>query len=316
MDVVPAPADPETAVKNGDVRLVLIVPADYAENFSSSRTATLKLVVDSSRMMQQVDVARVKFLLGQYSEYIGKLRLVTRGVSPEVIRAVYVEQVDVATSQGAAMFLVSYLPYFLILAIFNGAAPIVIDTTAGERERQSLEPLLINPVRRRTFVLGKLFSAFPFSIADLLITLIGFAILFNVLPIEEILGTRIEMNLFTLTAVFLVTLPIVFLAGAMEMLVASFVKSTKEASTYLPYIALLPSLAGLALAFFPVKPALWTMLIPTFGQQILIYELLRQETVHLSDVGIATTATILVSIGFTLLSVRLYNREQIVIRKG
>ncbi len=247
---------------------------------------------------------------------MGKLRLATRGVSPEVIRAVYMEKVDVAATQGAAMILLSYLPYFLIFAIFNGAAPIVIDTTAGERERQSLEPLLINPVQRRTFVLGKLSSAFPFSMADLLITLIGFAILFNVLPIEEILGTRVEMNVTSLIAIFLVALPIVFLACAMEMLVASFVRSTKEASTYLPYLALLPSLAGLAMAFFPVKPALWTMLIPTFGQQILIYQLIRQQPVRLSDAGIATAATLLVSIGFTLLAVWLYNREQIVIRKG
>ena len=263
-----------------------------------------------------MNVARISYLLEQYSQYMGKLRLVTRGVSPEVIQAISVERVDVAASQGAAILLLSYLPYFLILAIFNGAAPIVIDTTAGERERQSLEPLLINPVHRRTFVLGKLFSAFPFSIADLLITLIGFAILFNILPIEDILGARVEMNVDSLLAIFLIALPIVFLACALEMLVASFVRSTKEASTYLPYLALLPSLAGLALAFFPVKPALWTMLIPTFGQQILIYQLIRQQPVRFSDAGIATAATVLVSIGFTLLAVWLYNREQIVIRKG
>jgi sodium transport system permease protein len=316
MIVVPAPADSQAAVKAGDLSVVLVIPREYPGDFSSSRTATLQLVMDSSRTMQQLDVLRIRNLLEQYSAYMGRLRLVTRGVSPEVIRAVAVEQVDVATAQGAAMLLISYLPYFLIFAIFNGAAPIVIDTTAGERERQSLEPLLINPVRRRTFVLGKLFAAFPFSIADLLITLIGFAILFNLMPIEEILGARVDLNGSILVAIFFITLPIVFLAGAMQMLVASFVRSTKEASTYLPYIAIIPSLAGLAMAFFPVKPALWTMLIPTFGQQILIYQLIRQEPVRTADAGIATAATILVSAGFTLLAVWLYNREQIVIRKG
>jgi sodium transport system permease protein len=316
MIIVPAPADPQAAVKNGDVNVVLVIPEEYAGDFSSSWTATLKLVLDSSRTMQQVDVTRIRSLLEQYSSYMGRLRLVVRGVSPEVTQALHVEQVDVATAEGVAMFFVSYLPYFMIFAIFNGAAPVVIDTTAGERERQTLEPLLINPVRRRTFVLGKLLAAFPFSIAGLLITLVGFAILFNVIPVEETLGTRIELNGATLAAIFFVSLPIVFLASAMEMLVASFVRSTKEASTYLPYLALLPSLAGLAMVFFPVKPALWTMLIPTFGQQILIYQLLRQEPVDPVDAGIATAVTILVSIGFTLLAVRLYNQEQIVIRKA
>jgi hypothetical protein len=65
-----------------------------------------------------------------------------------------------------------------------------------------------------------------------------------------------------------------------------------------------------------VKPALWTMLLPTFGQQILIYQLIRQEPVRLADAGITTAATILISIGFILLAIWLYSREQIVIRKG
>ena len=123
---------------------------------------------------------RIENLLAGYSKYIGSLRLVARGVSPQVIEVVSVSQVDVATPQSRANLLVSFLPYFIIFAIFNGAAPIVTDTTVGERERQSLEPLLINPLPRRNFVLGKLLAAFPFSLASLGITLIGFGVVFNV----------------------------------------------------------------------------------------------------------------------------------------
>jgi sodium transport system permease protein len=314
--VEPAPMDPEAAVKGGDVSVVLVIPNDYAEEFSSSKSATLQLVVDSSRQAAQVDVARIQSLLEQYGQYMGRLRLIARGVSPEVIQAVAIEEVDMATPQSRATILVSFLPYFIIFAIFNGAAPIVIDTTAGERERQSLEPLLINPVPRRTFVLGKLSAAFPFSIGSLAITLIGFGLVFNVMPVEELLGTRIELNLATLILIFLICLPIVFLASAIQMLVASYVRSTKEAGTYLPFIALVPALPGLALAFFPVKPALWTMLIPTFGQQVIINQLIRLESVSLPYAGIVTAVTLLVSIVFALLAIRLYNRETIVIRKS
>jgi sodium transport system permease protein len=100
------------------------------------------------------------------------------------------------------------------------------------------------------------------------------------------------------------------------MLVASFARSTKEAGTYLPFIALVPSLPGLALAFFPVKPALWTMLIPTFGQQILINQLMRLEPISLSNAVISTVMTLVISAGITMIAVRLYNREQIVFRKS
>lgn len=314
--VEPAPEDPEAAVKQGDVNVVLVIPEEYGDDFSSGKSATVQLVLDSSRQSAGADVSRIQNLLEGYSTYLGRLRLVVRGVSPEVIQAVTIEEVDVATPQSRATVLISFLPYFIIFAIFNGAAPIITDTTAGERERQSLEPLLINPVPRRNFVLGKLLAAFPFSLASLAITLIGFGVVFNILPVEEYLGLRISLNPTTLISIFLICLPIVFLASAIQMLVASFARSTKEAGTYLPFIALVPSLPGLALAFFPVKPELWTMLIPTFGQQIMINQFMRAEPFSVSNALISTVMTIIISAGITFIAIRLYSREQIVIRKS
>jgi len=276
----------------------------------------VRLILDSTRQPARVDIARIQNLLQSYSTYLGTLRLVVRGVSPEVIQAVDVEEVDVATPQSQATFLISFLPYFIIFAIFNGAAPIITDTTAGERERQSLEPLLINPVPRRNFVWGKLFAAFPFSLASLAITLVGFGVVFNILPVEEYLGIRISLNILTLISIFFICLPIIFLASAIQILVASFARSTKEAGTYLPFIALVPSLPGLALAFFPVKPELWTMLIPTFGQQILINQFMRLEPINLSNAMLSSAITLLISVAITFIAIKLYEREQIVIRKS
>ena len=314
--VRPAPEDPQAAVKAGDANIILVIPADYAQEFSSGKTATLQLVLDSSRQSATADINRIENLLDGYGTYLGNLRLVVRGVSPEVTQVVAIEEVDVATPQSQATFLISFLPYFIIFAIFNGAAPIITDTTAGERERQSLEPLLINPVPRRQFVLGKLLAAFPFSLASLAITLVGFGMIFNVLPIAENFGIQISLNMLTLISIFLVCLPVVFLASAIQMLVASFARSTKEAGTYLPFIALIPSLPGLALAFSSVKPELWTMLIPTFGQQILINQFMRLEPISLSNVLISTVVTLVISAGITYIAIRLYEREQILFRKS
>ena len=159
-------------------------------------------------------------------------------------------------------------------------------------------------------------AAFPFSFASLVITLLGFGVVFNVLPVEDYLGVQLGLNAVTLLLILLVCLPIVFLASAIQMLVASFSLSTKEAGTYLPFIALIPSLPGLALAFFPVKPELWTMLIPTFGQQILINQFMRLEPFSTADAVISALVTVVLSAGITLLAIRLYNREQIVIIKS
>ena len=316
VNVVPAPADPETAVRQGDLDVVLIIPENYKDEFSSGKTATVQLVMDNSRQSASVSITRIENLLNGYSKYIGSLRLVTRGVSPEIINAITIKQLDVSTPQSRTNLLISFLPYFIIFAIFNGAAPIVTDTTAGERERQSLEPLLINPLPRRNFVIGKLLAAFPFSLASLGITLIGFGVVFNLLPVEKFLGMRLEVNGDTLIAILAICLPIVFLASSIQMLVASFARSTKEAGTYLPFIALIPSLPGIAIAFFPVKSTFWTMLIPTFGQQLLINQYMRLEPASIWNALISSVVTIIVSIVITWMAVRLYEREEIVTRKS
>jgi sodium transport system permease protein len=100
------------------------------------------------------------------------------------------------------------------------------------------------------------------------------------------------------------------------MVVASFAKSTKEAGTYLPFIALIPSLPGMALAFFPVKPVLWMMLIPTFGQQILINQIMRMEPLDIMNIITSTTMTLVLSIGLFFIAVLLYERERIIIQKS
>src|SRR5512141_1697143 len=142
-------------------------------------------------------------------------------------------------------------------------------------------------------------SAMPFAITNLIITLAGFAAIFRVLPVEELIGVQIGLDMNALTAVFLICLPIVLLACAIQTLIASFTKTTKEAGTYLPFIGLIPSLPGLALAFLPVKPNLWTMLIPTFGQQILLNQFLRFEPISGMNIAISALVTILFALGIT-----------------
>ena len=310
--IKPAPADPEAAVSAGDINVALIIPPDYSEEFSAGKTAKLQLVFDSTRQSAMADISRARTALEAYSSYIGFLRLSLRGISPEVLRVVQIENMDTATPQSQALIFISMLPYFIIFAIFNGASPVIIDATAGERERGSLEPLLINPVRRGWIAIGKMLSAMPFATVNLLITLAGFAAIFRLLPVEELIGVQIGLDMNALTAVFLICLPIVLLACAIQTLIASFTKTTKEAGTYLPFIGLIPSLPGLALAFLPVKPNLWTMLIPTFGQQILINQFLRSEPISGINIMVSTLLTVLLATAITLIAIKLYEGERIV----
>jgi sodium transport system permease protein len=292
--------------------VALIIPEEYSEEFSAGETATLQLVLDSTRQSAMADIERTRNALETYNRYIGVLRLSLRGVSPEVMRVVQIEEMDTATPQSQALIFISMLPYFIIFAIFNGASPVITDATAGERERGSLEPLLINPLPRGWFAIGKMLSAMPFAIINLIITLAGFAAIFRLLPVEDLLGVQIGLDIRALIAIFLICLPIVFLACAIQTLIASFTRTTKEAGTYLPFIGLIPSLPGLALAFLPVKPDLWTMLIPTFGQQILINQFLRYEPILVSNIVVSAGLTMLLALMVTFIGIKLYEGERII----
>lgn len=307
-----APADPEAAVIAGDINVALIIPPDYGDDFSEGQTAMVQLVFDSTRQSAMADISRARSALASYSDYIGLLRLSLRGISPEVMRAVQIEEMDTATPQSQALIFISMLPYFIIFAIFNGASPVITDATAGERERGSLEPLLINPLPRGWVAIGKMLAAMPFATINLTITLAGFAAIFRLLPVEELIGVQVGLDMWALVAVFLICLPIVFLACAIQTLIASFTKTTKEAGTYLPFIGLIPSLPGLALAFLPVKPDLWTMLIPTFGQQILINQFLRYEPISGQNIMISALLTVLLAVGITYIAIKLYEGERII----
>jgi sodium transport system permease protein len=170
---------------------------------------------------------------------------------------------------------------------------------------------LINPVPRWEFVLGKYLAALPFTTATLATTLIAFALGFNVLPIGQYIGRPISMDISSVFYMFLICLPIILFATAMQMVVATYTRSFKEAQTYVGLMGFVPALPGAFLAFLPTRPDVWKMLIPTFGQQLLINQVLGGETIVPAYGYISSAATIIAAILMLWVAIRLYQREQI-----
>jgi sodium transport system permease protein len=311
VEVLPAPSDPKSEVKNGVYDVVLVIPAGYAEDFSKAQPAKVQMIADTSRTAALVSINRVNDLLDSYNGLVGTLRLMARGVSPTILQALSIEQVDVSTPQSQVMVFLNMMPFLLLITIFTGGMYVVIDTTAGERERTSLEPLLINPVKRWEFVLGKYFAALPFTTLTLAVTLSAFALGFNLLPIEQYIGRRLSIDASSVVSMFLICLPIILFATALQMVVATYTRSFKEAQTYVGLMGFVPALPGAFLAFLPTRPDVWKMAIPTFGQQLLINQMLRGEPIEVNFVVISTIVTIIAAVLLLGVAIRLYQREQI-----
>jgi len=311
VELVPAPEDPEGAVREGDVEAVLIIPEDYGEAFQSGKPAPVQLVVDSSRQSSLDFIQRARELLYTYGQTVGAVRLLARGVNPAVLNAVSVGQMDVSTPQSQTLIFLSMMPFMLIVTICVGGMYVIIDTTAGERERASLEPLLINPVRRRDFVLGKLLAAVPFAILTLVLTMVIFGAMFNLIPLEEYTGIPMQIEVQALWRVFWLLLPLMLLALAIQMVVATYTKSFKEAQTYLGLVPLVLASPGAFVGFLSTKATPGMMLIPSYSQSVLVNAVLRGETVQPNLVWISVAATLVVTAALTLLAIRLFEREQV-----
>jgi sodium transport system permease protein len=311
VETIPAPDDPQTAVRNGDSNVVLVISENYGVNFETGKPADIQLIMDSTRQSAYSDTQRVTKLLDSYIKMLGSLRLVARGISPTVTEVLAIETVDVSTPQTQVLIFLNMMPYFIIMVIFIGGMHVIVDATAGERERSSLEPLLINPVKRSEFVIGKLLASIPFAILAVFVTLLAFALAFNLFPIEEVIGYPMSIDVNALIGIFFISLPMIFLASAIQMIISSYTRSYKEAQTYTGFLPLVPALPGIALAFMAVKPTLWMMLIPTFGQQILINQMMRGEPIDPLYVVVSTVSTTLAAVACIFVAIRLYQQERL-----
>jgi sodium transport system permease protein len=309
--ITAAPADPLAAVRSGEVDLALIIPPGHMENFSQGLPAEVQIVMDPTRQSATLSIQRTQTLLNNYSAQIVAMRLMARGVNPEVVIPLAIERVDVSTPRTQVLMFLNVMPYFVIVVVFVGGMYVIIDATAGERERGSLEPLLINPAARWEFVIGKMAASLPFAVATLILTLAAFGVAFNAFPIEDYIGVQLSIDVRALFGIFLISLPMVLMASGLQMVIATFTRSFKEAQTYVSLLPLVPALPGIALAFLPIRPTLGSMLIPTYGQQILINQFMRGEVVNPVHILASAAATLALAVLFILLAIRLYQQERI-----
>ncbi|MDE0164888.1 MAG: ABC transporter permease [Bryobacterales bacterium] len=311
VEVVDGPQDPYTAVRDGDVKFVIVIPEDYNELFAQSKAVEVELVIDRSDDDAGVFVRRARRLLSSYSGQIGMLRLVARGVSPAVAAPIRIDEVDVSSAQQRAAMVMAFLPMFLVLATFVGGMNIAIDTTAGERERGSLEPLLVNPAPRKSIVAGKWLASVVFAWVSVLLTFVLLQQAMERAPLES-LGMRFQLDAGDVGALLAAVIPLAFLASGLQILVASFARSYKEAQTYVSFLIFVPMLPAFVMMFSPIDPQPWLAMIPLLGQHLLITEAMRGEPGSLLvSLGAGVTVT-LSGLACVAVTTRLFQREKII----
>jgi sodium transport system permease protein len=312
VEIKDAPADPERAVREQDVDVVLRIGADFAKAWDKGEPAQVEIVYDASQRDANGPVERLRGLLNHYADRTGALRLLARGLSPTILKPLALADRDQSTAQSRASQLFAMLPYFFIFGGFIGGMALAIDTTSGERERQSLEPLLANPVPRWQILGGKLAATTTFAITSALLSVTAFSIVGRFLPTEKI-GMSLEIGFHFVAWTIFAMLPLTALLATLQTLVAAFAKSYREAQTYVSLLMFVPVIPTLLLSVLPFKTQTWMYAVPLLGQQVIITRLLRGDYVPLSGLGLSFACTAVAALLAYAVTTVIYRSERLAI---
>jgi sodium transport system permease protein len=272
-----AVADPDAAIRAQDEDVYLRIGDDFGKHWHEGTPALVEIVHDSTRHDSDIPVKRLETLLGLYNQQVGALRLLARGINPGVAAPMTVSHKDLSTPEArSANVAAMMLPYLLIMFAFLGSMPLVLDTTAGERERQSLEPLLATPARRGAIVSGKIAACCCVGVLSLLLTLMAFKIGALFAPG---IGRQMAVDGPAIAMLMLVLLPMVFLGATLLTWIAAAAKSVKEAQSYTSVLFLLPMVPTLLLMINPVKNQLWMFTVPFLSQNQMLLKVIRSEAI-------------------------------------
>ncbi|MFT7722355.1 MAG: ABC transporter permease subunit [Roseateles sp.] len=294
-----APPDYEARLRaNKLLEPVLVVPRDFEARLLAGEAPTVEVVSDSANQRAAAGTGAVARLLNGFNRERAALNLALRGVSVELLEPLDVQERDLASVQARATRLTSIIPMFIIMAVLYGALTAALDSTAGERERGSLEPLLMNPAPHAAIVAGKWGAVALLGLAVALLSSLSFV------PAQWLLRSDSLQAMFQfgpgeVLAFWLLQIPLAAGLSALLMALAIRSKTFKEAQAGSTLVVTAVSLMPMVTLLNPGGDAPWYLWVPGLAQNTLMLAVLKGEALRWQQVlpGVA--------VGFALAAVAL-----------
>jgi sodium transport system permease protein len=265
----------EALLRSRKTVAVLRLTDNFSDDYQAMRPARVELWFDSAAdtRLQQRDVEEV---LDAYGANVASARLLAHGVSPAALAPIQVQRYDTGSNAARSAGLIGSILGFLFFPAFICGMSAAVDSTAGERERRSLEVLMSQPARAWELISGKWLAAASLAIVGVTFELALAHAILSWLPLEEI-GMSWRLTWFDLAMVCLASVPLSLFAAALQIAVAMNAKSFKEAQSVLSFVVLVPMVPGLAVSMLELKTASWMYLVPMLSNQTLLREIAKGE---------------------------------------
>jgi sodium transport system permease protein len=303
-------ADIRAWITEDNSLVVLRIPADFGERFTSGKPAPVQVFADRADSKADKRAGRLGGSLAAYASRIASLRLQARGISPNVVQPVVIDDVDVSTPSARATLMLGMLSYVILFATLMGGLYLAIDATAGERERGSLESLLTVPAVRDHLIYGKIAATTVMMLVALALVATSIALSLAAVPLETF-GMSANFGAGVVWRVFLIVAPFALLAAAVLTVVASYTRTYKEAQSWLGLVLLVPTLPIALASVLEIAPRAPLMLVPSMSQHLLIQGLMRGDPLPVSWAVLAAASTLALGVALTGIAGRLYRREAI-----
>ena len=247
-----------------------------------------------------------------FSRNQGRLMIERAGLDPGIISPVTVTETNIGQAPNTAFLFYNMIPSLLMFMIFMGAVYLAIDVSVGERERGSLETLLVTPISRAKLLLGKSLSAFFYTVIIVIINLVAFymALKWATAGADNMTPPPGGVKFF---ALFLISIPLMMFAVSIQMIIAFMTKSAKEAQIYLGLLPIVPLLPGLMMVFSPVESANVIAAIPIYGQLAIFIDIMGDRAVEWAAVMYSVLGTLAFTALVFFTAAKLFEREKIVL---
>ncbi len=309
-----APGDYDAQIRRGDLDVVLVIDDNFAADVAQGKPGVVRLVFDRSRDRARASIDQAETLLRGYNRLWGEQRLMLRGVTSSVANPLRIENADLATPQQSGAIVLFLVAYYGLFASVMGGMAVALDTTAGERERQSLEPLLMTPARPGEIVIGKWLAVCAFDALVVGLTLAGFYLTLKFAPLPPV-GVPFLFGMREFGRFALVLLPMVLLLPAILLYVGSRARAYKEAQANVSILLFVVSLIPMVQLFLQRREPDWIMFVPVSAQYSLLNTSLRGEAPALAQLALSWLSPMLLIVLALVAVSRRLGRESILSSK-
>ncbi|MCX5800039.1 MAG: ABC transporter permease [Candidatus Eisenbacteria bacterium] len=308
--------DPGQMIRQRVARVALVVPDGFETALEGGHVTEVDVLYDGADMNSIGGRDRITSLLAEYGNRVVRQRLESRGLDVSILETVKAKPRNVATAREMGAFAIgTMVPFLLIILMSAGAQHTAIDVTVGEKERSTLETVLVTSASRTEIVLGKFAAVMLFSLATALMGLVGllFTMYSGLSFMSAIAEGKMSVSAGTVLILLLSLVPVMIFLSAAFMAIGCFAKSIKEGQTYSSYFYMVIMLAAVVTIFPGLEFGLKGYAVPLVGVLFLEKEVLM-GSFNILHIAVASLSTLVIAVGAIFLSVRLFSNEKVMFR--